>query len=76
MPACRKLHPKSDLHSSGISQLNVYAKGKSCLVSAMTEMDGVNTTLSVLLSTFPVLPWLCHYNDRCNMTRSIKLRAF
>ena len=73
---CNKNHSRFDTHRPGIFTVQwVCKRPKLVGVSVMTEIEGISTALSVLLSRFEVLPGVCYYDDGCNMAQSIVLRV-
>ena len=47
---------------------------KLLVLSVMSECEGFNRAISVLLSRFKNLPRVCYYDNACNMLRSIAIR--
>ena len=74
--SCRKMYTKSDSHTPGIFTVHcICSKPKLLGISVMTEMEGVSTALSVLLSRFRILPRVCYYDNACNLAHSVILRV-
>ena len=73
---CRKNYLKSDSRSSGIFSVQCVCRHpKLIVISVMRECEGANTALSVFLSRFKNLLWVCYCNNACNMCKSVTLRC-